>query len=179
MKIFKVINNFLSLFTMLNLVFAFQNCSKTQFGELSSQSSQSPNLSSSVTIEEEPTQVDVESTPELPKLSTTIPDCLPNTTCRIQFKLSKPNTLAVQFHWRTDDYPLSQWKTGVLPANVIWGVAAVHYVSDEGVITFDPGQTTKAIEFRNINQSASGIRIKVLLNNCVLGVASYRCQLFF
>lgn len=162
------------LFTLISLAFAFQNCSKTQFGELSSQKSVAPTI-----VEEDPTQVDVNSSPELPKLSTSIPDCLPNTKCRIEFKLEKVNTLAVQFQWRTDDDPNSQWKTGVLPANVVWGIATVHYVADQGLLTFAPGEKTKVIEFQNINQTASGIRVKVLLNNCYLGVSTYRCQLFF
>ena len=179
MKIFKITNNLISLFALMNLIFAFQNCSKTQFGALSSQGSQSSSSPTPETVDDDPTQVDVNSSAELPKLTTTIPDCLPNTKCKIEFKLEKANTLAVQFHWKTDDDPQSQWKTGTLPANVIWGLSGAHYIADQGTLTFAPGEKSKIIEFQNINQTASGIRVKVLLNNCVLGVSTYRCQLFF
>lgn len=153
---------------------SFQNCSNTNFGALTSQGSEEK-----APEQYEDLPVDVTSVVEMPKIVTSIPDCQPNTMCRIEFKMQKALTLPVSFKWKTDDDANSRWKVEVLPPNVIWGIAAIHYVAAEGELIFKVGETAKTIDVQNINQSSSGIRLKVLLNNCQVAEIPYRCQLFF
>ncbi len=158
------------------LTLSFLNCSGTNFGALSSQNNEEQKPAEEV-YEDVP--VDVTSVVEMPKIVTSIPDCQPNTMCRIEFKMQKALTLPISFKWHTDDDPASKWKTDILPPNVIWGIAGTHYIAAQGDLIFKAGETTKVIDVQNINQSASGIRLKVLLNNCAVGTGTYRCQLFF
>ena len=153
----------------------FQNCSGTNFGSLTSSSDEEVKAPESY----EDLPVDVTSIVEMPKIVTAIPDCQPNTMCRIQFTMHKALTLPASFKWRTDDDANSKWKTEVLPPNVIWGIVGQHYVAAEGELVFKAGETTKTIDVQNINQTSNGIRLKVLLNNCKVAEISYRCQLFF
>lgn len=154
------------------LMVANQNCAKKDFGQFAAdEPTQVPS--------EELVQVDINSSIELPKISSVIPDCLPNTKCKITFKLNKASTLPLSFLWKTDDSEVSTWKTGTLPPNVVWGIVNMHYISASDEVLFQPGQTEKVIEIQNINQSASGIRLKILISQCLLGTGSYRCQLFF
>lgn len=154
----------------------FQNCSGTNFGNISGSSSEEEQK---LAEPNEDVPVDITSVTEMPKIVTQIPDCQPNTMCRVQFTMQKALTLPISFRWKTDDDVNSRWKTDALPANVIWGVAGTHYMAAQGELIFRAGETTKTIDVQNINQTSSGIRLKVLLNSCKVGEGSYRCQLFF
>lgn len=164
---------------MILTMIGFQNCANTHFGALAKSTESASEDSKPQGPVDEEIPVDINSVTEMPKITTMIPDCQPNTICRIQFTMQKALTLPVKFKWRTDDDPASPWKTENLPPNVIWGVAGTHYMAAHGEIEFKAGETVKNIDVQNINQSASGIRLKVLLNFCFVGEVSYACKMFF
>lgn len=109
----------------------------------------------------------------VPRVQFIGPPCQRLTLCEAEFKLDKAYSLKTEFNWRTND------TLYMTPHNPIYAQPGVHYNSTNGVVVFQPGETSKKIYIQNINAYTQEVIIGVIMSQCKYGTYNGTCTTFF